>query len=80
MPIAKNLFDWGHRQLIVTINIYFSYIYEFLEKSQKIECQKKDMVLTIIGKNQSPNPSKFFNLSKRELTGTICQCCKPELM
>ena len=44
MPIAKNLFDYGFRQLIATINIYFSIIYEFLEKIPKIECQKKDMV------------------------------------
>ena len=44
MPIAKNLFDYGFRQLIVTINIYFSIIYQFIEKIPKIKCQKKDMV------------------------------------
>jgi len=44
MPIAKNLFDYGFRQLIATINIYFSIFYEFIEKIPKIECQKKDMV------------------------------------
>jgi len=44
MPIAKNLFDCGCRQLIATININFSIIYKFIEKIPKIECQKKDMV------------------------------------
>jgi hypothetical protein len=44
MPIAKNLFDCGCRQLIATININFSIIYKIIEKIPKIECQKKDMV------------------------------------
>jgi hypothetical protein len=60
MPIAKNLFDWKYRQLIVTINIYFSIIYKFLEKSQKIECQKKDMILATHRQKSVAKSSKIF--------------------
>ena len=42
MPIAKNLFDWGQRQFIAIINLYYSDIYEFHKKMPKTKCQKID--------------------------------------
>jgi len=42
MPIAKNLFDWGQRQFIAIINLYYSDSYKFHKKMLKIKCQKID--------------------------------------
>jgi hypothetical protein len=42
MPIAKNLFDWGQRQFIAIIKLYYSDSYEFHKKMPKTKCQKID--------------------------------------
>jgi hypothetical protein len=42
MPIAKNLFDWGQRQFIAIIKLYYSYSYKFHKKMPKTKCQKID--------------------------------------
>jgi len=44
MPIAKNLFDWGKRQLFAVIKLYLSDIYKFNEKMPNTKCQKIDRV------------------------------------
>jgi hypothetical protein len=42
MPIAKNLFDWGQRQFIAIIKLYYSDSYKFHKKMLKTKCQKID--------------------------------------
>ena len=66
MPIAKNLFDWGWRQLIAKVNIYFSILYKFYEKMLKIECQKKDMVFDHASAKICRQIERNFLISSKE--------------
>jgi len=66
IPIAKNLFDCGQRQLIATINVYFSIFYKFLEKTPKMECQKKDMVFGDTSAKICRHIGRNFLISSKE--------------